>query len=729
MPVAYQMPMDAQIAAPPAAVYSQAAATMPYTGNAAAQRYMAEQAGRGYGQADYGSSSVQLAAAQMAPAAAMPAGGNPFQPQPTVVPVQYSNAVPTYAQPAPPVPSFQAPGYVATPSYQAPQQQTYAAPAYPTYQAPQPTYQAPAYQPPAYQAPTYQAPTYQTYQAPTYAAPTYAAPTYQAPVQSYNVPDSTYPAYAFQQPAPQVVYQSRVSTRKTRAAARRQQKQAVKTQKAQVRAAQRAQTYVAPQPAPQAYASVPPAYVYGGSAPAMPYGGYYQQQPSYPQGGYAQPTYPTQTYPTPAAPTYAQPSYPAPTYQPPGYYPQSYTPQPAYPAGAPTVAYGTDAEMARINAEIAALSADRAPGVEGAIGYRYRDGEEGLGQLNEVSGRVAASTGLGPGRVELSVAPVYIDSGTPSGPALARFGTNPLPQALAVAGGYTAAFPAPPNQDDAGVAVRLGYETGNITADVGTTPIGFTKTKFQGGARWAPQLTRTVNARVFVERRPVTDSVLSYAGTDDPATGVNWGQVMRTGGGVGISVDPGQGVGFYVDGNAYGYAGRNVRDNKSIEFNAGGYLTAWRRDTSQLTIGANVNYQHYANNQNFFSYGHGGYFSPQQYISIGFPVRYRSVNGPLSLDLTATPGFQTYRQNGEAVFPTSDPLQAALLRLNAANSQVLARYGSVTKSGLGLALQGVAWYRVAPGTAIGGDLRFNTFGAYNEAQATLRLRQSLGSLQ
>ena len=720
MPVDYQPPMDVQTA--PVAYY-QPAPQLPYGGNAEAQRYMAEQGGQAAGAVGYGM-VPPVAPQPLAQATYQDSGSNPFAPaRPAVM---QGAPVATY-QPAQyyPTPGYAAPGYQPQPAYQAPMYQ----------QAPQ--YQAPAYQPaPAY-VPQAQ-PAYPTYRGPSEPALTYPTEAYSrqgfgtqtygnadyaiAPAQGYVAPRQTYqpapvyvppaaaqsyaaPSYAvpvYSQPAAQPVYSAPARATTARAAPKRR----VATKKATrvAKAAPRrnwAATATPQQPAAQTYATVP------------------MQQP------YAQPyAAPTQAY-QPVSPqlNYGTPSYtPAP----------SYAPAPAYAPNAPlayaepSMGYG-DPEMDRINAEIASLSVDNGPRVEGGMGVRYRDGDVGLGRLTEASGRVAASTGLGPGRVELSVSPVYVDAGRPTGQSLARFGTNPLPAAEAVAGNFTPVYPATPSQNDSGVAVRLAYDTGSLQLDGGTTPIGFGKTEIQGGARWAPRLGRDMTARLFAERRPVTDSVTSYAGSVDPATGARWGEVMKNGGGAGISYDKGAGGGFYADVNYYYYDGRNVRENFSVEGNVGGYLTAWRRDTSSITIGANVNYQTYDNNQNFFSYGHGGYFSPQQYFAVSFPLRYRTISGPLSLDATLTPGFQTYRQNAENVFPTSDPLQAQLLRFRQGNTAVLARYDELSKSGFGVAFQGVGWYRLTPQTALGGELRLNTFGGYNEAQAMLRLRQSLGT--
>ncbi|MEH3107725.1 MAG: cellulose synthase subunit BcsC-related outer membrane protein [Sphingomonas fennica] len=719
MPLDYQLPVDAQLA--PAAISRPA-------GDIAAAPPAAAAAARTAPPANAGPTVLPAAitAVEVPPAAPAPVAA------PAVVPVQYSPAAPAYAQPGTPVPSFQAPA--AQPGYAAPVyggSPAYQAPAYapPAYSAPPAYGQMPAYgQPQVYGQPQPYAPppAASPYPAPAYPQPAYPQPSYPQPYPApgYGAPyGGVYPSapYAPQYPAPYAApaapgglpYQGPLPPPETgaaRPAAPRGPAPSTRPTRRERRAGRAAApAAIVPQPAP----AVP-----GGTAYAQPVA--------------PQPPIAAAPITLPAVPGYGAPAYGAPPA----------APAPALPYGLPGGAVSTgpargggmsymggDPELDRINAEIASLAADSGPGADGQLGYRFRDGEQGLGQLNEVTARVAVSTGLAGGRVELSAAPIYLDSGEPGPSGLTRFGTNPLRQAQGLAGNFVPALGQPGNVNDSGVAVRLGYQDDALSADVGTTPIGFSQTKFQGGARFAPKISQATQVRVFAERRPVTDSVLSYAGIDDPLTGIQWGQVMRTGGGGGVSIDAGRGTGFYADGNFFVYRGRNTRDNSSYEANLGGYVAAWQRDTERLTIGLNVNYQRFDNNQNFFSFGHGGYFSPQRFLSVGLPVRYVMVDGPLSIDVSATPGFQTFRQSGEAVFPTSDPLQAAILRLQQANTDVLARYSSTTRSGLALALQGTAWYRLSAGTSLGGELRFNTFGAYNEAQALIRVRQAIGSLE
>jgi hypothetical protein len=99
-----------------------------------------------------------------------------------------------------------------------------------------------------------------------------------------------------------------------------------------------------------------------------------------------------------------------------------------------------------------------------------------------------------------------------------------------------------------------------------------------------------------------------------------------------------------------------------MEINAGGYLRAWQDARSNITVGFNVNYQNYDNNQNYFTYGHGGYFSPQSFLSVNFPIRYSSINGPLSIQASVAPGYQSYDQQGEALYPTASAGQASACR-------------------------------------------------------------------
>ncbi|OHD00437.1 MAG: hypothetical protein A3H25_17385 [Sphingomonadales bacterium RIFCSPLOWO2_12_FULL_63_15] len=200
---------------------------------------------------------------------------------------------------------------------------------------------------------------------------------------------------------------------------------------------------------------------------------------------------------------------------------------------------------------------------------------------------------------------------------------------------------------------------------------------------------------------------------------------MRTGAGLSFSYDR-EGAGVYADAAYSRYDGTNVRRNRGVQVNLGGYMPFYRGDNSVLTGGVNVNYQSFDNNQNFFTFGHGGYFSPQSFLSVSFPVRYSYDKDKLQIRGNAAPGYQSFNQDQVALYPTDPAGQDLLDSLKAQNSDVRSFYDSISKTGFALSADGSIYYRVSPGTRVGGEIGINTFGTYDEFKSLIGIRQSLG---
>lgn len=403
------------------------------------------------------------------------------------------------------------------------------------------------------------------------------------------------------------------------------------------------------------------------------------------------------------------------------------------PAGAPgyggpqvPVAYAGDPVMTQIQSQIDQLAQDTGPRVDVQTGYRGRSGETGLSKLDEIKGSAKFSTGAAGGRVFARAEAVVIDAGRPTGSGLARFGRNATPEAQAIVAAQPSALVNADTQNGSGVALSAGYESDVVQIEGGTTPIGMGKTKFAGRAAVTPKLGQNVRATAFVEQKPVTDSIISYAGTRDPVTGERWGQVMRTAGGLGLSYDE-NGSGVYGEARYYRLRGENVANNNGFEANVGGYLEAYKGRNSRVTVGLNVNYQAYDKSQNYFTYGNGGYFSPQNFISVGFPVNYTMQDERWDVAASFTPGFQSYKEDQSVLYPTDPAAQAELDALKAQNSDVRSYFDSLSKTGFALSAQGSLYYKITPNTRIGGELGYNTFGSYDEFRSILGVRQSFGS--
>ncbi|WP_241127218.1 cellulose biosynthesis protein BcsC [Novosphingobium terrae] len=481
-------------------------------------------------------------------------------------------------------------------------------------------------------------------------------------------------------------------------------------------------------PAYQSYQPTPQAYQAPGNYAQTPaYGQQAQQQAA----AYVQPaSYPQSqgaaALPVPAfgaAPVYGDAS------QPGGNVSNGWGGTPVGPQVAPDGMpqnVSSDPVLAGIEKDIAGLAEDKGPRAEVNTSFRSRAGETGLSQLDEIKAEAKLSTGLGRGRVFARAEEVVIDAGRPTGSSLARFGTNATIEAQAIVNKVASQLVNAETQRASGVAVSAGYADKLVQIEGGTTPIGMGETKAVWRAEVTPKLSDDSSARLWFKREAVTDSVLSYAGTRDPVTGQRWGQVMRMGGGAGYSYDR-DGNGAYGDVSYNVYRGDNVRDNHNVEVNVGGYLRAWHTEHSNLSAGINVNYQAYGNNQNEFTWGSGGYFSPQSFLAIGFPINYTYEKNRLTAKAGVTPGFQTFSQNQTNLYPTDDALQGTLNTLKAQDSDVRNYYDSLSKTSFGMSAQGSLYYAVSPATRIGGEISYNSFGTYDEVRATLGLRQTLGS--
>ncbi len=200
---------------------------------------------------------------------------------------------------------------------------------------------------------------------------------------------------------------------------------------------------------------------------------------------------------------------------------------------------------------------------------------------------------------------------------------------------------------------------------------------------------------------------------------------MRTGGGTSLSYDDGF-SGVYGDLGYSRYDGEHVRDNKSYQVNLGGYIRPYRQGEAEVQLGFNLNQQGFDNNQNAFSLGHGGYFSPKSFTSLTAPISATGKLGAWRFKGSISPGYQNYSQAGAAYFPTDLALQAELNTLGEANSDAVPRYLAQSSSGFGMSGGVSTDYQLRPGSVLGGAVNFNTFGAYKDTSISVSIRQILG---
>jgi hypothetical protein len=239
-----------------------------------------------------------------------------------------------------------------------------------------------------------------------------------------------------------------------------------------------------------------------------------------------------------------------------------------------------------------------------------------------------------------------------------------------------------------------------------------------------------VSVKLDLSRRSVTDSLLSYAGTVDDRTGTIWGGVTATGGRAELGLEDGR-FGVYGYGSYHYLAGKNVVDNNRYEGGAGAYYKVAQDPNMELIAGVSVTALGFDKNLRYFTYGHGGYFSPQRYFSLNLPVEWSGRTGQLSYKLDGSVGIQNFRENSAAYFPGSTSLQTAWETSAAAANAAAGGPAGVTwktsypgqsKTGMGFRLSGAAEYRLAPKWVVGGRLALDNASDYFQSSGLLYVR-------
>ncbi|MBO7753108.1 BCSC C-terminal domain-containing protein [Burkholderia pseudomallei] len=296
-----------------------------------------------------------------------------------------------------------------------------------------------------------------------------------------------------------------------------------------------------------------------------------------------------------------------------------------------------------------------------------------------------------------------LDTSDPRAYAFDTFATHPALADAAAPGGAL-------RQRAAGIGGGIGYRDDAWRVDVGTTPLGFPVHYVVGGVRYrfgAGPASVTVSAA----RRPETGSVLSYAGLRDPWTGATWGGVRRDSVGVRASVDIGR-VNLFADLAAARLTGRNVAENAAVTLRTGFMAPVYRRADMRVSAGLVGNAWHYAQNLRYYTYGQGGYYSPQRYLSIGMPLEWAGRRGAFTWDVTATVGVSNSYERDSPYFPNGLPGSTLVKSAPALGNPVFSR-GSTRGVSFWYGFAGVAEYRVNGRLAVGA--RFDIDHAHDYA--------------
>ncbi|WP_263352282.1 cellulose synthase subunit BcsC-related outer membrane protein [Acidicapsa acidisoli] len=363
------------------------------------------------------------------------------------------------------------------------------------------------------------------------------------------------------------------------------------------------------------------------------------------------------------------------------------------------------------------------PWLGGTGTIAYRTGDPGYNALTSLEAIFEASVPLAKAaRLTFIARPAFLDSGQANGSAVIQLTTGAVtassPEPIGTLTGAAASTTPPAQQNSSGIAGEAQLTFGNLAIAGGYTPYGFLISNWTARASWRPgagPFTFTFN------RDSVKDTQLSYSGLRDPGSitafnpGNVWGGVIANSGNVQYSRGD-LTSGFYLGAGGQYITGFHVEQNKRFDGSAGAY---WRvlamPEYGSLNVGANFFAMHYTYNLQAYTYGMGGYFSPQFYFLANVPITWTGHRGPrLHYTVLGSFGIQAFSEDAEPL----DPLDLGI-ETNTFNNAKLA---ALTSVGPNYDLRGQAAYGISDHWFVGAFAGANNSRNYTNLTAGFSVR-------
>ena len=372
-------------------------------------------------------------------------------------------------------------------------------------------------------------------------------------------------------------------------------------------------------------------------------------------------------------------------------------------AGANTETQGVSAA----DSEIASLEERRSGGfVTSGPSFRNKPGDDGISSFSDLELPIEWRHPINyDGQMFVHIDPAHISAGTlPTAfDQAALFGKVQALNAGAALSDTVA-------QSQRGADLGVGYQSDNWRFDIGTTPIGFLVQDIVGGVKYDGKIGE-VGYSVDVSRRPVTSSFLSYAGARDPITGQVWGGVRSNGADLNFSRyehdwDASATVGFHQ------LRGRNVPSNNYFAARVSGGLNLINQDNVQVSAGLSATQWNYSKDLSHYTFGQGGYYSPQSYTSFGLPLEWTGRVGRWSYQLKGSVSYSWSRSDDSPFYPNDPALQALAVGSPLPSGYSSAVYSGGSGSGVGYALKGAMEYQISSDYFIGTNIDLDRSAYY-----------------
>ncbi|CFQ96209.1 cellulose synthase subunit BcsC [Yersinia frederiksenii] len=347
--------------------------------------------------------------------------------------------------------------------------------------------------------------------------------------------------------------------------------------------------------------------------------------------------------------------------------------------------------------------------------YLHSSGTEGISDLNAHNTMLQVDTSLADGRAFFRTDTIQMDAGTFDKDTRYEAGTC-----------YQTLIPcqADMHQRATGTSVAVGWQNDYWATDIGTTPMGFEVVDVVGGLAYSNSWNH-IGWTATASRRPISSSLLAFAGTVDPNTNVTWGGVRASGVSLGTSYDRGEANGIWSDLSYHYLTGKNVADNQRLRFMTGYYYKLINESNRRFTVGLNGMWWHYQKDLSGYTLGQGGYYSPQKYLSLAIPVNYRQRTDNWSWELGGSVSVSHSATSDQARYPLQNLLENSLQTIP---DRGKTDFGE-SSNGVGYTLRASIERRLSSHWTLGAGVDIQQAKDYTPSHALIYLRYSMAGWQ
>lgn len=341
------------------------------------------------------------------------------------------------------------------------------------------------------------------------------------------------------------------------------------------------------------------------------------------------------------------------------------------------------------------------------FGWRSDSDAKGLSDLKRHTTIFRLDTPVGDGTGFVQTEHVRLDAGTPGD---YRFGLCSKVQEQC----------RPGSQNANGTGIAVGWLGDSWSWDLGHSPFGFKEKNWLGGVTYKSGW-RQLGYNLTLSRRPMSNSVVSYAGAVDPVSGTQWGGVTANGVTLGLSYDQGGAGGVWANFGAHKLLGTHVQDNQRLSAMTGYYHRLIDRVDERMRVGLTLMHWQYSKGMDEFTLGQGGYYSPQKYFSVGVPFSYawRNYNWSVAFETSVSWSTSSYA-GGDRLYISDSDYRIVQAGYTPNNGDLY--NDSTSANGLGVRMRLMAERRLSDHWVVGSGIDWGYSKDYSPSHAFMYLR-------